>query len=397
MSATKRNTAIRPVASDDAQDGAVTEDRVREMEARDSADKPAPAVEAAQPEKKKKRSFVMPVIALALLAGAGYYGYKYWTDYRFMISTDDAYIQGDIATIAPKVSGYVAKVEVQENQLVKKGDVLVTLDDGDYTIAVDQAKASLESAHLAVDRLDAQITGGDASLSQAKAEREASVASLDLAQLSFKRVTTLQAKNISTAADLDSARSTLEQAKANLSAADASIASAQSAISVLKAQRAEAQASVTSAELALRQAERNLSFTVLTAPYDGVVGNRSVQVGDFVSSGKSLMALVPTQDLYVAANFKETQLAGVVPGSKVNIEVDAYGDDPIEGTVQSISPASGSVFSLLPAENATGNFTKIIQRVPVRIALPKDALETGRLRAGLSVVVDVDTRTAPAK
>ena len=143
------------------------------------------------------------------------------------------------------------------------------------------------------------------------------------------------------------------------------------------------------------KAQRDLDFTVLKAPYDGVIGNLSVQSGDLVSAGKRLAALVPTTELYIEANFKETQIAHLVPGSKVSIHVDAYGDDALEGTVTSIAPASGAIFSMLPAENATGNFTKVVQRVPVRIALPKEALAGGHLRAGLSVIVDVDTRTAP--
>lgn len=164
---------------------------------------------------------------------------------------------------------------------------------------------------------------------------------------------------------------------------------------MLVAQRAEAESTIRSLELARDKAQRDLGFTVLKAPYDGVIGNLAVQDGDLVSAGQRLAALVPTDQLYIDANFKETQIAHMVPGSKVNIHVDAFDEAPIVGTVQSISPASGSVFSLLPAENATGNFTKVIQRVPVRIVFPKDVLESGRLRAGLSVVVDVDTRTAP--
>ncbi|MGF0539160.1 HlyD family secretion protein [Agrobacterium sp. ES01] len=397
MSINNRNAAIRPVSAVETVDQT---DNVQNDAARADAGAPVDqttvqAKQPAAPAKKKRSSLIMPVIVIALLGGAGWYGYNWFTDYRFQISTDDAYIQGDIAEISPKVSGYVASVAVQDNQHVKKGDVLVTLDDGDYKIAVEQAKAQLNSAQLTVDRIDAQIKGGDAALAQAKAQREASDASLDLAQLSFDRVTNLQKQKVVSTADLDSAKSTLAQAKANVTGADANIASAEAQIAVFKAQRAEAEASVHSAEISLQQAERNLDFTVLKAPYNGIVGNRSVQIGDLVSSGHQLMALVPTEDLYVAANFKETQLDGLVPGSKVRVVADAYRDDPIEGTVESISPASGSVFSLLPPENATGNFTKIIQRIPVRISLPKEALESGRLRAGLSVVVDVDKRTAP--
>ena len=149
--------------------------------------------------------------------------------------------------------------------------------------------------------------------------------------------------------------------------------------------------------IGLEKATRDLEFTVLRAPYDGIAGNFAVQTGDYVTVGKRLAALVPSDALYIDANFKETQIEHIVPGSKVRITVDAAKGRELEGTVESISPASGSVFSMLPAENATGNFTKIVQRVPVRIALPKDALGEGWLRAGLSTVVDVDTRTAPSK
>ncbi len=352
-------------------------------------------VETAPEQKKKKRSPVLPILGLALLAGAGYFGYQWFTVGRFMISTDDAYIEGDIATISPKVTGYVAKVNVVANQQVKVGDVLATLDDGDYKLALEQAQASLDTEKLSLQRIDAQIAGGEASLDQAKAQKVALEATVRGAQITQTRASELQAKSVGTTASLDTANISLDQARANLVGGDAAIASAEANVTLLHAQRREAEGTIRQLELARDKAARDLSFTVLKAPYDGIVGNRSVQEGDLVSPGQRLMALVPVRQLYIDANFKETQIQHLVPGSKVNVHVDAYDDHPIVGTVESISPASGSVFSLLPPENATGNFTKIIQRVPVRIALPQDALDTGRLRAGLSVVVDVDTRTAP--
>lgn len=356
----------------------------------------APVLAAEPAVVKKRRSPVLPVIFAALVAGAAWYGYGWWTEGRFMVSTEDAYIEGDIAIISPKVSGYVKSVEVAGNQRVKAGDPLVTLDDGDYRIAVEQAKAQIAVQRLTLERIDAQIKGGDAALAQAAAQKLSAQASLSLAELSFKRVSGLQEQKVVSTADLDNAKTQLEQAKASLAAADANIAAAEASIAVLRAQRAEADAGMRSTELALEKAERDLAFTVLKAPYDGIVGNLSVQAGDLVSTGKRLAALVPVEELYIEANFKETQIAKLVPGSKVAIHVDAYGDETIEGTVTSIAPASGSVFSMLPAENATGNFTKVVQRVPVRIEIPKDVLKAGHLRAGLSVVVDVDTRTAPA-
>ncbi|RVM08519.1 HlyD family secretion protein [Sinorhizobium meliloti] len=347
---------------------------------------------AASPKKRRK---ILPVLGLVLLGAAGWYGYDWWTNGRFLVSTDDAYIEGDIATISPKVSGYVAKVDVVANQHVKAGDPLVTLDDGDYRIAAEQAEAQIATQKLALSRFDAQISGAKASLAQSEAQKKALEATVRGAELAQKRASELQSKSFGTDASRDSAQVALDQARANLAGAEANIAAAKANITVLEAQRMEAESTIRSLELARDKADRDLGFTILKAPYDGVIGNVAVQVGDLVSAGQRLAALVPTDQLYIDANFKETQIAHLVPGSKVEIHVDAYEDHPIEGTVASISPASGSVFSLLPAENATGNFTKVIQRVPVRITLPADVLAEGHLRAGLSVVVDVDTRTAP--
>jgi membrane fusion protein (multidrug efflux system) len=366
---------------------------------------PAPAVAApastvapaAAPKgEKKRRSLVFPILLTAALIGGGWYGYNWWTNGRFMVSTDDAYIGGDIAVIQPKVTGYVAKVNVVANQLVKAGDVLAVLDDGDYQNALQQAQAQIVTEQLSLQRIDAQIDGARASLAQAQAQKVALEATVRGAQITQTRASQLQAKAVGTAANVDSANIALDQANANLVGGDANIKAAESNITLIQAQRKEAEGSVRMLEIARDKAARDLSFTVLKAPYDGIIGNRSVQEGDLVSPGQRLMALVPVRQLYIDANFKETQIQHLVPGSKVNVHVDAYGDNPIVGTVESISPASGSVFSLLPPENATGNFTKVIQRVPVRIALPQDALDSGRLRAGLSVVVDVDTRTAPS-
>lgn len=371
------------------------------------AEAPAPRVEspaaapkaetppAGKPKGGGRRRVVFGAIALAVLGFGAWYGYDYWTTGRFMVSTDDAYIGGDIAGISPKVSGYVARVDVVANQHVKTGDPLVTLDDGDYTIARDQAQAAINTQKLTLQRMDAQIAGGRAGVMQAEAQKTAALAAQHNAQLVQQRASSLTAKAVGTQSDLDAANAALDQADAAVTTADAAIASANANVSVLEGQRAEAASTLKTDQLALDKANRDLSFTVLRAPYDGVVGNFAVQVGDYVSPGVKLMAVVPSSKLYIDANFKETQLARLVPGERVLIHVDAEDNDPIVGTIQSLAPASGSVFSLLPAENATGNFTKVVQRVPVRIALPEDALASGKLRAGLSVVVDADTRTIP--
>ncbi|MBD9373616.1 HlyD family secretion protein [Rhizobium sp. ARZ01] len=389
VSKTSSNAKVRPVDDDFVADA-------QPVAEAPSAPAPLEAAPAAAPAGKvggKRR--VVPVLIMALLAGGGWYGYEWFTNGRFMVSTDDAYIEGDIATISPKVTGYVAKVHVAANQAVKAGDVLVTLDDGDYANALAQTKAQIGTAELSLHRIDAQIDGAKASLAQAEAQKTALQAAVRGAEINQGRASTLQSKAVGTAADLDTANVALDQARANLAGGEATIVSAKANVALLEAQRKETEGTIRTLELQRDKAARDLSFTALKAPYDGVVGNRAVQVGDLVSPGQRLMALVPTRELYIEANFKETQIEHLVPGSKVGVHVDAYDDDPIVGTVESISPASGSVFSLLPPENATGNFTKVIQRVPVRIALPKEALDSGRLRAGLSVVVDVDTRTAP--
>ncbi|MGF6173600.1 HlyD family secretion protein [Ensifer sp. 4252] len=398
MSASKTSSAarVRPVGEDfEVPQTHEAAPEAKEATAEAPAATQAPAVEAAP--KKKKRSPILPVLGLAALAAAGWYGYDWWTNGRFMVSTDDAYIEGDIATISPKVSGYVAKVDVVANQQVKAGDPLVTLDDGDYRIAAEQTEAQIATQKLALSRFDAQIAGAKASLAQAEAQKNALEATVRGAELAQKRASDLQSKDVGTVASRDNADVALDQARANLAGADANIAAANANITVLAAQRTEAESTIRSLELARDKANRDLGFTVLKAPYDGVIGNVAVQVGDLVSAGQRLAALVPVDQLYIDANFKETQIAHLVPGSKVKVHVDAYDEHAIEGTVASISPASGSVFSLLPAENATGNFTKVIQRVPVRITLPADVLAEGHLRAGLSVVVDVDTRTAPGE
>ena len=356
------------------------------------------AAEAPAPAKKKRsvRSLLLPIIGLGLVGTGLWYGYGYWTDGRFMISTDDAYVQADMAFVSPKVSGYIDEIKVENNQQVKAGDPLFIVDSGDYRIAVDQAAAQIATLDKTLARIDAQITAAHASLQQAEAQKNSAQAAADNAQRTQGRTAQLLKTHVATQAQLDDAQTAIDQTRASLASADAQIAAAKANIGVLEAQRAESASTQASLRLTKDKAERDLGFTVLRAPYDGVVGNRSVEKGNLVSPGQKLAAIVPMNKLYVVANFKETQLARLVPGETVRIAVDALHNETFEGTVSSLAPASGAVFSMLPPENAAGNFTKVLQRVPVRIDVSPEAIATGRLRAGLSVIVDVDSRTAPS-
>jgi membrane fusion protein (multidrug efflux system) len=364
-----------------------------------TAREPAPKSPAAEITNSKSRSRTKLILssfgALAFLA-ALWFAYDYITVGRFIVSTDDAYVGADMAIIAPKVPANVAEVPIVNNEAVKKGDVLVRLDDGDYRLAVDQAKAKLATQTAAIATFEAQINAAQAADAQAKAQLESAKATVLKTEADYTRTSALAARDYSTKAALDAATAARDSARAQVKADAAAIESADANISLLEAQRSEAQRVAKELQVAVEKAERDLSFTVIRAPFDGVVGNKSVQVGDYVTPGKRLAAVVPLDKVYVDANLKETQLGPIVVGETANVRVDALDGALLKGTVESVAPASGSQFSLLPPENATGNFTKIVQRVPVRISIPA-AEAKGRLRPGLSVVVGIDTRTAPAK
>ena len=359
---------------------------------------PAPVVTAetkAKPAKKGggRRKFVLFIILLAALSGGGWLGYQWWTVGRFFVSTDDAYVTADIATISPKVTGYVKELNVVENAFVKKGDPLVTIDDGDYKIAIDLVSSQLAVQEKTLIRIQAQTEAAKASLLQANASKAAAQAAFDNAKLGEDRAQKLLSSQTAPQSALDNAHAAVLQTTAALAGADAQIAAAKANIAVLEAQYVEAETGRKTLELQRDKAERDLSFTVLRAPADGVVGNLSTEVGNLVSAGQKLASLVPLSSVYIEANFKETDLVKLGTGAKVNISVDAVGDEVYEGTVVSLSPATGAVFSMLPPENATGNFTKIVQRLPVRIALGDALLKSGKLHAGLSAKVSVDMRT----
>nr|WP_231569084.1 HlyD family secretion protein [Photobacterium gaetbulicola] len=320
--------------------------------------------------------------------GAGYwYGYG-----QYFESTDNAYLQGDITNISPKVGGYITESFVSDNQQVKAGDLLAKIDDRDFEAALDQAKANLAVNRAAIDNLHAQEQLQKTQIRQVESQITSAKAEFERAKQQVTRTRSLLKRNYSSQDELDSMTSQLKVTAAQLEEANASYQGAKDQLVVIASQIKQAEAAVTEAQAQLEQAELNLAYTNIYAPVDGIVGKRSLRVGLYVQPGMPLMSLVPTSNVWIEANFKETQLSGIHKGQTVTVELDAFPDQPLQGVVDSFSPATGAKFALLPPENATGNFTKIVQRVPVKITIPDPQGLKGRLIPGLSVVATVDTR-----
>jgi membrane fusion protein, multidrug efflux system len=354
----------------------------------------APASGTAGAKRGSHRKLALGVIATLAAGAAGWFGYDYVTVGRFTVSTDDAYVQAYNTTLAAKVAGYVASVPVTDNTSVHSGDVIATIDDGDYRLAVDSAREKVATQEATIARMAHQITAQEAAVEQARTQLASAQAGARRMELELNRQNMLVARDASSRQLQEQAQANRDQAIAGVQGAQAAIDSAVANVEVLKGQRQEAISTLDELKTSRAKAERDLSFTVIRAPIDGVVGNRAVQVGDYVQTGQRLASVVPLADVYITANFKETQVARLRPGQQVAIAVDALPEHTIQGTVESFSPASGAVFSLLPPDNATGNFTKIVQRLPVRIHVPVDVAHQGLLRPGMSVVVSVNTKTS---
>jgi membrane fusion protein (multidrug efflux system) len=341
-----------------------------------------------------KKAVKRAVLAAALLAGTAAiadYGYRYWTVGRFLESTDDAYVQADYTTVAPKVSGYIADVLVQDNQRVKAGQILARIDDRDFKTALDQARANVSGAEASIRNFDAQTDLQRSIVDQERAAITATEASLKFARQDFVRYTDLKNDGFGTVQRAQQAEASLTEKTAQLVRDRAGLQAALSKLSVIATDRAKAEAQRDRSLADVHQAELNLSYTTITAPVDGSVGARSLRVGQFVQAGTQLMAVVPLHSAYIVANFKETQLSHMRQGQPVTITIDSYPDLKLSGHVDSVSPASGLEFALLPPDNATGNFTKIVQRVPVKIVLDDHSL-TGLLRPGMSAEPTINTK-----
>ena len=304
-------------------------------------------------------------------------------------STDNAYIRGDVTSLAPKVAGYVTAVDIEDNQTVRAGDVLFRIDDRDYRARLAQAVADVEAAQARLTNVDAEVQLQHALVRQADAERRAAVAQLKLAKIASDRGHKLLRSSAVGQEEVDERDAALSKADAGVSAASATLDAEQQRIAVLATQREAAIATVAHAQAVRDLAQIDLDDTVVRAPVDGVIGNRQVRIGRLVAPGTPLVDIVPVNDVWVVANFKETQVEHLRPGQRVRITVDGYPDQILDGVVDSFAPGSGSAFSMLPADNATGNFVRVVQRVPVKIRFASNPLP-GLLVPGLSARVEID-------
>lgn len=308
-------------------------------------------------------------------------------------STDDAYVQADFTFVAPQVSGVIGKVLVEENQRVKTGDLLAAIDDRDFVVAVDAAKAQVAAAEAGIVSLAARLRQQETVIRRAQAAVTVDDAELKLAEANQKRYRNLAVDGSGSVQAQQQAEAQLAIRLASREKNRAGLQAARQQTNILRADLEKARAALAQAQAAQAAAELKLSYTQITAPIDGVVGQKSVRLGAFVNAGKPLLAVIPLNAVYITANFRETQLARVREGQSVDIKVDALPDSALNGTVESVGPASGVSYSPIAPHNATGNFTKIVQRLPVRIRINQDQADAEKLRVGMSVTPTIQTRS----
>lgn len=342
--------------------------------------------------KRNPKSLAITVLSILVLGLAGYWGITWWTVGQFTENTNNAYVRTDITTVSARVEGQVEDVFVQDNQRVSKGDLIVRIQQETFKARLAQGRADLEKAEATLNALDSKLALQSSLIAEARAEFDAVMADHDLAKGELERAKGLVADNVTSAQRYDIAVAEELRARARVAGARAHTSAVQQERDILEKERKALAAEVNEKKAAFDLLEINLTYTEIIAPVDGIVGNKTVRTGQFVRPGTHLMALVPTETPWIVANFKETQLTRMKPGQQVEISVDTYPDVTLKGLIESLSPASGAEFSLLPPENATGNFSKIVQRIPIKITLPDNHALDGLLRPGMSVVVSVDTR-----
>jgi membrane fusion protein, multidrug efflux system len=342
----------------------------------------------------RKQKIFSIVGVLGAIAGV-WFGTNYVLIGRFLVTTDDAYVRANNTVLGAKVAGYVSKIAVPDNSEVKAGDLLFQIDDGDYVIAVNNAKAKIATQEATIERIGRQVVAQQSAVEQAKAQLDSAQAAVKRADSDFTRQQQLTDRGWASKAIYDQSLATRDQSAAGVQSAQAQLDAAQAQVDVIKSQKAEAEGQLAELKTSLAKAERDLAFTTVRAPVDGVFSNRLVNEGDYIQVGQRMANVVPLDDVYIDANFKETQLERIRPGHPVSIAVDALSGNDLTGYVESLAPASGSVFTLLPPDNATGNFTKVVQRLPIRIRVPAAVAKEHLLRAGMSVIVSVNTKHSP--
>ncbi|BBP81793.1 secretion protein [Pseudomonas sp. Pc102] len=338
-----------------------------------------------------------PLIVGALLAGAGLIAWSAWhfTAGSGGEGTNDAFVQADFTLVAPKVSGFIGEVLVEDNQPVTAGQLLARIDDRDYRAARSGARAAVASAEARLANARATLERQDALIRQAEATVEADRAEMAFARHELERYQHLAGQGAGTLQSAQQARSRFDTRRARQAEHAAALSATRKQTDILAAQRDAAQAALEQARAGLERAELDLSHTELRAPMDGTIGRRAVRVGAFVSPGQALLAVVPLARAYVVANFQETQLTHMRPGQAVQVTVDSFPGEVLQGHVDSIAPATGVTFAAIAPDNATGNFTKVVQRIPVKVRLDEGQPLAARLRVGMSVEADVDTRGEP--
>ena len=339
-----------------------------------------------------KRLGLIAAVVGVLTAGA-WYGYTWWTLGRFMETTDDAYVGGEVTTIASKVAGFIDTIAVTDNQ--ETGDLLVKLDDRDYRAQLARAEANVAAQEAALANREAARRLQTAVVEQASAEIAATTAEVTRSQYDLDRYRTLSADRFASIQRFEQADADYKKAVAAERKAQAARQAAQRQLDVIDSEKRQIEAALAQAKAERDLASLNLSYTEIRSPIDGYIGNRAAQVGAYVASGTNLLSIIPAQGLWVDANFKEDQLAQMRPGQPATVVADVLPGRVFHGRVESLAPGTGAIFSVIPPENATGNFTKIVQRVPVRIALDDGDARLGTLRPGLSTTVSVDTRPDP--
>jgi membrane fusion protein (multidrug efflux system) len=345
-----------------------------------------------RPRRARKRlAFVG--LALAVGLGAAWYGYDWWTIGRFIEGTDDAYVGGNVTAISPHMAGFVAEIPVTDNQHVQAGQLLVHLDDRDVRAAVDHAEAVLQERNATLAGLRAQYVLQQSTIQQASADLASKAAQAAFANDDATRYHSLALLSAGSWQNAQRTRAADQEARSAVASSQAGLDATKQQLTVLDAEITEAGAAVAQAQADLRAARLNLGYTEIRSPIDGYIGNRVAQVGAYVAAGAYLLTVIPAHGLWVDANFKEDQLERMEPGQSAAIMTDVMPGHALHGHVLSLAPGTGAIFSVIPAENATGNFTKIVQRVPVRIELDVGDATLGRIRPGLSTTASVDTRS----